>query len=299
MTRSLVTGAGGFVGRHLMAHLASCGDEVVGVDREVDVTDPDALEAAIAAAAPQVVYHLAAMTHVGESWARPEAFTRVNVLGTSNLLEAARRAAPEAVVLIVSSADVYGVVDAIDLPLDEGHVTRPASPYAQSKIEAERVAREAAHRGQRVVIVRPFNHIGPGQAPTFVVPALASRLLEARDAGATSVPVGDLSARRDFCDVRDVVRAYRLLGSFGAAGEVYNVASGYDVAIADVATWLVARIAPHVELIRSEALLRPVEVPVSRGSFAKLQRVTGWEPRIALRASLEDVVAELEAGRAR
>ena len=299
MTRALITGAGGFVGRHLRAHLDAAGDDVIGVDREVDVTDPDALDAAIAAAAPEVVYHLAAMTHVGESWQRPEAFTRVNVVGARNVLEAAHRVAPEAVVLVVSSADVYGVVDIAELPLDEGYVTRPASPYAQSKIEAERVAREAAHRGQRVVIVRPFNHIGPGQAATFVVPALATRLLDARDQGASSVPVGDLSARRDFCDVRDVVRAYRLLAAFGVAGEVYNVASGHDVAIGDVATWLVARIAPQVELRVAEALLRPVEVPVSRGSFAKLQRVTGWEPRIALSASLEDVVAELEAGRTR
>lgn len=294
MTRCLITGAQGFVGRHLSAHLSSLGDEVHGVDREVDVTDLDGLEAAFAALRPEVVYHLAALTHVGESWRHPDDFTRVNVVGTHNVLEAARRAAPDAVVLVVSSADVYGVVDATALPLDEGHPPRPASPYAQSKIEAERVAREFAHRGQRVVIVRPFNHIGPGQATTFVVPALASRLLEARDVGATSVAVGDLSARRDFCDVRDVVRAYRLLVAFGAAGEVYNVASGHDVAINDIAQWLVARIAPEVRLSVSEALLRPVEIPVSRGSFAKLQRATGWEPRITLATSLEDVVEDLD-----
>ena len=172
------------------------------------------------------------------------------------------------------------------------------SPYAQSKIEAEHAAREAAHRGQHVVIVRPFNHIGPGQAATFVVPAIASRLVAARDQGATSVVVGDLSARRDFCDVRDVVRAYRLLSSFGVAGEVYNVASGHDVAINDIALWLVARIAPQVRLDVSETLLRPVELPVSRGSFAKLQRATGWEPRITLATSLEDVVAVLDQGSA-
>ncbi len=297
MTRSLITGAHGFVGRHLKAHLTSSGDEVHGVDREVDVTDLGGLVTAFAAIAPQVVYHLAALTHVGDSWRNPDDFTRVNVVGTLNVLEAARRAAPDAVVIVVSSADVYGVVDESELPLDEGHPPRPASPYAQSKIEAERLAREAAHLGQRVVIVRPFNHIGPGQARSFVVPALVSRLVEARDLGASSVSVGDLSARRDFCDVRDVVRAYRLLATFGAAGEVYNVASGHDVAISDIAQWLVARLAPEVRLSVSEALLRPVELPVSRGSFAKLQRATGWEPRITLARSLEDIVEEFTEGR--
>ncbi len=297
MTRSLITGAGGFVGKHLIDHLTTAGDEVHGIDREVDVTDRGVLESAISAVGPQVIYHLAAMTHVGESWHHPDDFIRVNVVGTLNVLESARRAAPEAVVLVVSSADVYGVVDVAQLPIDESHPPRPVSPYAQSKIEAEHAAREAAHHGQRVVIVRPFNHIGPGQTTTFVVPAIASRLLEARDNGATSVAVGDLSARRDFCDVRDVVRAYRLLSSFGVAGEVYNVASGHDVSISDIAQWLVGRIAPQVRLEVSEDLLRPVEIPVSRGSFAKLQRTTGWEPRITLATSLEDVVVALDEGR--
>lgn len=297
MTRALVTGGAGFVGGHLRAHLESMGDEVFAIDREVDVTARVPIEAAMIDVQPEVVYHLAALTHVGESWRRPEDYTRVNVVGTINVLEAVRHAAPAATVLVVSSADVYGVVRLRDLPLDEMHPPRPANPYAQSKIEAERVAREAARQGQRVVIVRPFNHVGPGQLSTFVVPALASRLLEARDRGETTVPVGDLSTRRDFSDVRDVVRAYRLLATLGASGEVYNVASGHDVAIADLAQWLVERIAPAVRLLESEALLRPVELPVSRGSFAKLQRATGWEPRITLATSLEDVVVDLEVRR--
>ncbi len=297
MTRALVTGGAGFVGGHLRAHLESVGDEVFAIDREVDVTARDPIEAAIFEAQPDVVYHLAALTHVGESWRRPEDYTRVNVVGTINVLEAVRHAAPAATVLVVSTADVYGVVGLADLPLDELRPPRPANPYAQSKIEAERVAREAARQGQRVVIVRPFNHVGPGQASTFVVPALASRLLDARDRGESTVPVGDLSTRRDFSDVRDVVRAYRLLATLGAPGEVYNVASGHDVAIADLAQWLVERIAPTVRFVESEALLRPVELPVSRGSFAKLQRVTGWEPRITLATSLEDVVVDLEVRR--
>ncbi len=297
MTRSLVTGAGGFVGGHLVTYLNEARDDVQGVDREVDVTDRAGVAALVAAVRPDVVYHLAAMTHVGESWHHADQFTRVNVVGTLNVLEATRGYAPDATVIVVSSADVYGVVGAEDLPLDETQPLRPTSPYAQSKVEAERIAREFSRRGLRVVIARPFNHIGPGQAPTFVVPALVERLLSARDRGSTSVPVGDLTTRRDFSDVRDVVRAYRLLAELGEPGEIYHVASGHDVAISDIAQWLVKRIAPAVRLVTTDELLRPIEIPVMRGSFAKLQRVTGWEPRIGLARSLEDIVRTAERQR--
>ncbi len=299
MTRALVTGSGGFVGRHLIAHLAGVGDEVSGVDLEVDVTDRTSIDAAMSQVRPDVVYHLAALTHVGDSWQRPADFIRVNVVGTTNVLEAALRHARDATVVVVSTAEVYGVVGVEDLPLDEEQPPHPANPYAQSKIEAERVARELSRRGLRVVIARPFNHIGPGQTPTFVVPALVERLLDARDHHEDSIPVGDLSTRRDFCDVRDVVRAYRLLATLGVSGEIYNVASGHDVAIVDLANWLVARIAPTVRLVETTELRRPVDIPVLRGGFTKLQLATGWEPTIALTTSLEDVVSDAERRRAR
>jgi GDP-4-dehydro-6-deoxy-D-mannose reductase len=154
-------------------------------------------------------------------------------------------------------------------------------------------------RRQRVVIVRPFNHVGPGQSPTFAVPALASRLLDARARGANEIPVGDLSTRRDFSDVRDVVRAYRLLAEFGASNEVYNVASGHDVALSDIAERLVEQIAPDVKLVVDPELLRPNDIPVFRGSFDKLNKATGWSPRITLDESLRDVVADLTARRSR
>ncbi|MDE3065282.1 MAG: GDP-mannose 4,6-dehydratase [Acidobacteriota bacterium] len=292
MTRTLITGAGGFVGRHLAAHLRERGDQVTGFDRECDVTDRDAVTRRVAAADPEVVVHLAALAHVGESWADPERTRLVNVVGTANVL-AASRAAGDALVIVVSSADVYGVVGEGDLPLRETHPASPVSPYAQSKREAELVALDAASMGQRVIIVRPFNHVGPGQATSFVVPALASRLLEARAARRGEIAVGDLSARRDFTDVRDVVRAYALLARHGAAGEVYNVASGVDVALSDVAARLVAAVAPGTALRVDPALLRPVEVPVLRGSFEKIHDATGWEPRVTLDETLRDVVADL------
>jgi len=249
---------------------------------------------ALSGRAPDVIYHLAALTSVAKSWREPGEFTRVNVLGTLNVLQEARRAAPRATVIVVSSADVYGVVGEADLPLTEARPPAPANPYSQSKLEAEIFARDAAHAGQRVIIVRPFNHVGPGQSVDFVVPALARRLLDARAAGRDEVVVGNLSPRRDFSDVRDVVRAYRLLELYGVPGEVYNVASGHDIAISDVAARLVAMIAPAVTLVRDESLIRPVEVPVMRGSFDKLHDATGWEPTIALDQSLRDVIRSLE-----
>jgi GDP-4-dehydro-6-deoxy-D-mannose reductase len=292
--RALITGGRGFVGTHLQQHLRECGDEVSVIDRDVDVTDPAALTTAVARARPDVVYHLAAMTSVADSWSRPAKFTRVNVLGTAHVVDAAREVVPDGRVVLVSSSEVYGVVSAEELPLVETSPTRPANPYSTSKLEAELVAREAVRsHHQSVIVARPFNHIGPGQSTHFVVPALAQRMLDATDQGRHFIMVGDLSTRRDFSDVRDVVRAYRLLAQWGRPGEVYNVASGHDIALSDVADELRRRINPGLEMLVDPELLRPVEVPVSRGSFAKLHEATGWEPTYTLAQSLDDVIASL------
>jgi GDP-4-dehydro-6-deoxy-D-mannose reductase len=297
--RALVTGASGFVGVQLVRHLRERGDEVYGVDRERDVTDAESMREIFQSIRPEVVYHLAALTHVGESWKHAEEFTRVNVVGTRRVLDAAFDAVHDSTTIVVSSSEVYGVVRDEDLPLREDFRVAPANPYSSSKVEAEHVARAMWHdRRQNVVIVRPFNHVGPGQSPTFAVPALASRLLDAREQGATVIPVGDLSTRRDFSDVRDVVRAYRLLAELGVSGEVYNVASGHDVALSDIADRLVEQIAPDVKLEVDPDLLRPNDVPVFRGSFDKLHGTTGWSPHITLDQSLRDVVADLIERRA-
>jgi len=291
--RALVTGSNGFVGQHLVAHLRSSGDEVEGIDRERDVTDATSMREIFEVFRPDVTYHLAALTHVGESWDHASEFTRVNVVGTQRVLDAAFAAVPTSTTLVVSSSEVYGVVRTEDLPIRESFRVAPANPYSSSKVEAERVAHEAFRtRAQRVIVVRPFNHLGTGQAPTFVVPALVSRLLDARERGDHEIPVGDLSTRRDFSDVRDVVRAYRLLALLGVAGETYNVASGHDVALRDIASQLVQLLAPSTRLVVDEALLRPNDVPVFRGSFQKLHDATGWSPQIPLHESLADVAQE-------
>ena len=290
--RAFVTGGAGFVGRHLSDHLEAMGDQVTSVDQEVNVADPEAIAAAVAEARPEAIYHLAALSHVGESWEFPAEVLRVNVIGTAGVLAAARALPEPPVVLVISSAEVYGSVTPEELPIDESAPVRPVSPYAGSKAAAEQLALQAWRgHGQPVVVVRPFNHIGPGQAPTFAVSALAKRIVEAQHAGSSTVPVGALSARRDFTDVRDVVRAYRLLVVDGVAGETYNVCSGQDVAVGDVAERLCKLAGADVELVSDPSLLRAVDLPVLRGSARRLFEATGWRPEIPLDATLADVLA--------
>ena len=289
--RALITGGKGFVGHWLAAWLRQEGDEVMVLDKETDVADQPVITAAVAGAAPDAIYHLAAMTHVGESWSDPTEVLRVNVLGTAGLLAAARTAAPEARVLVVSSAEVYGIVSPDELPIGEEAPVRPVTPYAASKAAAEQVALQA-WRGYRqpVVLVRPFNHVGPGQGPNFAVSALARRIVEARRTGAETLAVGNLDPRRDFTDVRDVVRAYRSLANEGEPGEVHNVCSGRDVSIGEVAERLLALSGASLRLVVDPELVRPVDVPVLRGDPASLEAAIGWKPAIALDDTLRDVL---------
>jgi GDP-4-dehydro-6-deoxy-D-mannose reductase len=293
--RALITGGKGFVGHWLAAHLKDRGDEVVVIDIETDVADGAAVRRVMADVVPDAVYHLAAMTHVGESWDNPGQVLRVNVLGTAEILAAARSIGGSPRVLVVSSAEVYGVVTPDQLPLVEETPTEPASPYAASKLAAEAVAFQAWRGyGQPVIVVRPFNHIGPGQSPNFFVPALAKRIVDARRSGARSLPVGTLTTRRDFTDVRDVVAAYRLLIETGVPGEVYNVCSGRDVAMSEVAGQLLELAGADLTFETDPALVRPVDVPVLRGSAERLRAATGWEARIPLATTLADVLNSWE-----
>jgi GDP-4-dehydro-6-deoxy-D-mannose reductase len=296
--RALVTGGRGFVGTHLVAHLAEVGDDVTVVDHAdggVDICDPDATRAAFLAARPEVVYHLAGFADVGASWADPGAALRLNAFGTLNVLEACRSAQVGRVVC-VASADVYGMVTEAELPLDEDAEIRPVSPYAASKVAADALAQQAhLGHGLGVIRVRPFNHIGPGQSEHFVAPALAGRIARAERDGDDAVAVGNLTPRRDLTDVRDVVRAYRLLAEHGEAGAVYNICTGRDVAIQELADELLRMAERPLRLDPDPDLLRPVDLPVLRGDPGRLRAATGWEPRIPLEQTLRDLLDDLRA----
>lgn len=288
--KALITGAGGFVGPYLTAHLDAAGDEVVGTDAEVDITDAEGVRKAFLDVRPEVVYHLAAASHVGTSWSAPVDVLRVNTEGSLNVFLAAIEAGVERV-LLIGSAEQYGRLTPDLLPVGEDTPLHPVSPYGASKAAAEMMASHAFHgRGLPVVSVRAFNHLGPGQSDALVASAIAKQVAQAERDGGGVVRTGNLAARRDFTDVRDVVRAYRLLVERGEPGEAYNVCSGRDVAIQDIADHLVAQATADVVFELDPDRLRPADVPVVRGDNAKLRGATGWSPEIPLERTLDDIL---------
>ncbi|MEL7207964.1 MAG: NAD-dependent epimerase/dehydratase family protein [Actinomycetota bacterium] len=289
--RALVTGALGFVGRHLVAHLESEGDEVIGIDRDdVDILDREALLGLIVDAAPSAVYHLAGQADVGGSWDTPVSTFRANAEGSLNVLDGARAAGAERVLAVIS-ADVYGHVTAADLPIEESAPLRPVTPYGASKAAADALALQAhLGHGDGVIRVRPFNHLGPGQSDRFAASAFASRIASNERTGETEIPVGNLTPRRDVTDVRDVVRAYRMLVERGTPGDVYNVCSGRDVAVADIAETLASMAEQPMKLVVDPDLQRTVDLPVLRGDNRRLVTATGWEQTIPLEQTLADVL---------
>ena len=274
MERVLVTGAAGFVGRHLRPELAEA-----FVAYEGDVLDPDALAAAVRGA--DAVVHLAAASSVGGSFGETAEVWRTNVLGTVNVVEAIRAEAPAARLLLASSGDVYGRAELVPTP--EEAPLAPVSPYAASKAAAE-----LACLGVDAVIARAFPHTGPGQDERFAVGSWTAQLARLRAEGGGTLRVGDLDVERDLTDVRDVCRAYRLLLS--APAGTYNVCSGRAVRLGRVVELLVEAAGVPVTVERDDARLRPAEVPVLAGDPAKLRAATGWEPRIPLEQTLADAL---------
>jgi GDP-4-dehydro-6-deoxy-D-mannose reductase len=290
--RVLVTGSQGFVAGWLVRQLESRGDQVAGRDAEIDVTDGAALTELVTAAAPDAVCHLAAQSSVAASWTGQTATYEVNTLGALNVIEAAAACSRPPRVLLISSAEVYGRVGPEALPVREDQPFAPVSPYAASKAAAELIGLQAwLGRGQEVVRARPFNHTGRGQRPDFVVPALARQVAAAAASGGRVLETGNLAARRDILDVRDVVRAYRDLLEAGTPGEVYNVCRGDAVSIQEVAERLLAAAGLDLEIVVDPARVRPVDLPELRGDPARLHAATGWVPQIALDDTLADVLA--------
>lgn len=290
--KAVVTGSSGFVGRELVAHLLAAGDEVIGLDRAAgaDITDATALRDLLLQHRPQAVYHLAAVSHIGGSWSAAAQVFRVNAEGTLNVLLAARHAGVDRV-LVVGSADEYGIVSDKDLPLGEEAPLRPITPYGASKVAAEFLGLQAfLGDGLPVIRVRSFNHTGPGQTESFLVPALARRIAVAEREGRKEAPVGSLEPVRDFLDVADVVAAYRLLVERGSPGEVYNVCSGIGRSVADIASALLIMARHAIELVPDPTLVRPVDVPRLVGDNTRLRTATGWSATIPFEDTLAAIL---------
>jgi nucleoside-diphosphate-sugar epimerase len=290
--RVFVTGADGFVGRVLMERLRARGDAPLGSDREeLDVADGARVRAALAAARPDAVVHLAAVSFVPEAeHDRARAF-RVNYLGTRNVLAAAAAEAPRARVLLVSSSTVYGSAAPGAPPFDEASPLRPASAYARTKAAADLLGAAYAARGHPVWRARPWNHTGPGRPERFVESSLARQLAEI-EAGrrAPRLEVGALDSVRDFLHVEDVVDAYLALLSGDAPPGAYNVASGAGVSIRELLERLLARTRVRPEIVVAPARLRPPDASI--GAAARLARRTGWAPRRSLDAALVALLDE-------
>jgi GDP-4-dehydro-6-deoxy-D-mannose reductase len=280
----LVTGAQGFVGGHLLPELGGRGLPV-----DVDVTDGMAVARAVRASAPEAVVHLAGKSSVADSWGEAAEVWRVNVLGTVNVLEAVRAEAPRARVLAVSTGQVYG--HSKQIPTPEESPIAPLSPYAASRAAAELACAQAL---VGVVVARSFQHEGPGRDERFAVGSWTMQIARLEEAGGGTLQVGDLSSRRDITDVRDVVRAYRLLLDPAVPPGTYNVASGKSVTMKQVLDQLVAMASCPIEVEVDPARSRPTDLPAVCGDPTKLRAATGWTPTIPLEQTLTDA---LEAAR--
>jgi GDP-4-dehydro-6-deoxy-D-mannose reductase len=311
----LITGVAGFVGGQLVDLLRreQPALRLVGLVRpgwpipeglpsraelvEVELEDAASVARALAGLAPERVVHLAAQSNPQQSWADPEGTFRTNVLGLLHLLEHFRTRALAPRVLVVGSAEEYGLVEAQALPVAEEAPLRPVTPYAASKVAQEMLALQYAI-GARIpsILTRTFHHTGPGRGAAFAESSFARQITEI-EAGLRPpvVEVGNLAAVRDFTDVRDVVRAYWALLERGEPGAVYNVCSGRPTSIRSLLDTLIAASGIEVEVRVDPARVRPIEVPAIVGDPTRLKRTTGWEPRIALEETLRDLLAAVRA----
>jgi GDP-4-dehydro-6-deoxy-D-mannose reductase len=309
--RVLVTGVGGFVGPWLARALATHGHEIFGLVREGDVPPPDVptttadvtarveVEGVLRSVRPDAVIHLAAISFVPEADDDPATAYRINVGGTVAVLDAVRRTAKDARVLVVGSSDAYGDVRRRELPIDEDVPFRPLSIYGATKAAADVAAGQWARGyGLDVVRARPFNHTGPGQRGTFVCASIARQIARIeRGEQEPVVSVGNADPVRDFSDVRDVVEGYVALLERGRTGEVYNLCAGEGVSIAEVIALFRTHATVPLRVWSDPAKRRPVEVERIVGSHARATAHTGWAPRIPLAQTLRDVLDDWRARR--
>jgi len=301
--RVLITGIEGFVGGHLCRQLAGAGHRIIGL-HWADVTTPlpaelihgdvrnfAGLKATLEQTRPDAIIHLAGVTSVVTSEAHALTTCQVNVLGTVNLLEAARQSVPNCRILLISSADVYGRAN-IGKPLSEETPPQPVSPYALSKLMADEAGRFYQRAfGMDVVILRPFSHTGPGQAATFVFPSVAQRIVAIERGKAEPViELGNIEVRRDYTDVRDIVRAYELALERCPQGETYNVTSGRPLMIKEGVEILANLGRVKVTITSTSAKRRERDIPLLTGDPTKFGTATGWKPKIPIETTLADLL---------
>ncbi len=309
--RALITGASGFVGSHLCEHLlqqagwkidalcfSGCSTEnLAPFHNEItvlsgDLMDQDWVHQVVAETQPDVIFHLAALSSISASFANPAGTLTNNVLAQVHLFQAILQAGGDPVVLVVGSAEEYGMVRPEQVPVHEDTPLRPANPYAVSKVAQDLLGLQYyLSHGLRCVRVRPFNHIGPRQALGFVTADFAHQIAEI-EAGLRPpvMAVGNLSARRDFCDVRDMVRAYALAVTKAEPGQVYNIGSGTAHGIDEILQIMIGFSQVDVQVRLDPQRMRPSDVPVLLCDSTRFREKTGWRPVIPLERSLHDIL---------
>ena len=303
---TLVTGAAGFAGSHLLDLLSSdpsTRDEIVAWQRPngaatpatsrqirwegVDLLDRDAVRGAIARLRPYTVYHCAGAAHVGRAWDKTESTFAINVRGTHHLLDALSRVDQQSRVLIPGSALVYQTADRA---LTEDDPLVPSSPYGVSKLAQEMLAAHADGPVE-VIVARAFNHFGPRQSPLFAAPGFARRIADIeRGRWEPTISVGNLDARRDLMDVRDTVRAYRLMVERANPGDIFNVCTGTAITIRELLDRLIARARVKVSVAVDPARMRPNDTPLLLGDPTRIRETLGWTPQISLDQTVDDLL---------
>lgn len=300
--KSLIIGGAGFVGAYLIRHLKDdLGQDVIvtkmpqeqieteGIEvLDLNILEKDSIVTLLREVHPDYIFHLAAQSSVSVSWKNPQLTIDVNVKGGVNLLEALRELDYKPRVLLIGSGEEYGHILPGETPILEGNVSRPGNIYAATKACQNMLGKIYADAyGLQVIMVRAFNHIGPNQAPLFVVADFCKQVAEI-EAGKKEpvMRVGNLSAKRDFTDVRDVVRAYAMLVQNGEAGETYNIGSGHAIAIEDILEMILSNSKANIQVEVDSTKLRPVDIPIIEANTAKVQAATGWKPEIALEQTI-------------
>jgi len=309
--RALVTGISGFAGSHLAEHLLSKRDNVYGLVRpdedltnlssfldhitlkKGDLTDQNSMNRVLAEVEPDIIFHLAAEASAHKSFQQPLLFFEINVLGTVRLFEAIKTNKLSPRTVLVTSSEIYGYVTPQEIPISEGTPFRPESPYAVTKVSVHYLGYQYFHNyGLQIVEARAFNHIGPRQALGFVVPDFCAQISDIVASGKEAlVRVGNLEERRDFVDVRDVVRAYRMLAERGTAGAAYNICSGKSHKIRTVLEYLIEISGEKIKIEIDPQKMRPARMPEIRGNNHKIVDEIGWQPLYNLKKSLGEILS--------
>lgn len=301
--RVLITGIGGFVGRYLADYCISHGEEVYGIERNetvlenvrvypCDITDASAVNKIVSEVKPDAIYHLAGISFVPEANNNPRQAYDIHLYGTMNIYEAVKHAAIHPKILYVGSSEVYGKAPEEKLPINENTALNPHTIYGASKASADILSGYYGTTGLSIVRVRPFNHTGPGQNPSFVCSDFACQIAGIEKGTKEPVlEVGNLNAKRDFTDVRDVVRAYwMLMNNDNVTGDTFNVCSGQAVAIEEILHILLSLSRTEIKVNPDKNKLRPSDIPLYYGDNRKLMTKTGWKPAIPLEKTLEDML---------